>query len=49
MFQCKENHRTWTKFDDNACEYWDAPHIVIDKKEGVAKSVMPWEVESDEE
>ncbi|WP_312651789.1 hypothetical protein [Proteiniclasticum sp.] len=44
MFQCKENYRTWTSFDGNACEYWDVPHIVYDKKEGIAKSVMPWEV-----
>ena len=44
MFQCKENHRTWTNFDDNACEYWDVPRVVYDKKEGIAKSVMQWEV-----
>jgi len=45
MFQCKENHRTWTSFDDNACEYWDVPQIVFNKEDGVAKSVMPWEVD----
>lgn len=49
MFQCKENHRTWTNFDDNACEYWDVPHIVFDNEEGVAKSVMPWKLESDDD
>lgn len=48
-FQCKENHRTWTNSDDNACEYWDVPHITFDKTEGVAKSLKPWEVDQYED